>query len=34
LSDVITTNLVSLGHQRLAEGINLAQLRDDVPLNC
>jgi phosphate:Na+ symporter len=29
LSDVVTTNLVSLGHQRLAEGIDLAQLRDD-----
>ena len=29
LSDVVTTNLVSLGHQRLAEGIDLAQLKDD-----
>lgn len=29
LSDVVTTNLVSLGHQRLAEGIDLGQLKDD-----
>jgi phosphate:Na+ symporter len=29
LSDVVTTNLVSLGHQRLAEGIDLAQLKDE-----
>jgi phosphate:Na+ symporter len=29
LSDVVTTNLVSLGHQRLAEGIDLARLKDD-----
>jgi phosphate:Na+ symporter len=29
LSDVVTTNLVSLGQQRLAEGIDLAGLKDD-----
>lgn len=29
LSDVVTTNLASLGHQRLAEGIDLARLKDD-----
>jgi phosphate:Na+ symporter len=29
LSDVVTTNLTSLGHRRLAEGIDLAQLKDD-----
>jgi phosphate:Na+ symporter len=29
LSDVVTTNLVSLGHQRLAEGIDLAQLKGE-----
>jgi phosphate:Na+ symporter len=29
LSDVVTTNLVSLGHQRLAEGIDFGQLKDD-----
>jgi phosphate:Na+ symporter len=28
LSDVVTTNLASLGHQRLAEGIDLACLKD------
>jgi len=29
VGDVVTTNLASLGHQRLAEGIDLAKLRDD-----
>ena len=29
LSDVITTNLASLGRQRLAEGIDFARLRDE-----
>jgi Na+/phosphate symporter len=29
LSDVVTTNLVALGHQRLTEGIDLAQLKDE-----
>src|SRR6202011_330608 len=29
ISDVITTNVVSLGQQRVAEGINLERLRDD-----
>ena len=29
VSDVVTTNLASLGRQRLAEGIDLAKLRDD-----
>jgi phosphate:Na+ symporter len=29
VSDLVTTNLASLGHQRLAEGIDLARLKDD-----
>ena len=29
IGDVVTTNLVSLGPQRVAEGIDLARLRDD-----
>ena len=29
VSDVVTTNLAALGHQRLAAGIDLAKLRDD-----
>ena len=29
LSDVVSTNLVSLGRQRLAEGIDLVCLKDD-----
>ena len=29
LSDVVTTSLTSLGHRRLAEGIDLAQLKDE-----
>ena len=29
LSDVVTTNLTSLGQRRLAEGIDLARLKDD-----
>ncbi|MBV8586784.1 MAG: Na/Pi cotransporter family protein, partial [Verrucomicrobia bacterium] len=29
LSDVVTTNLVALGRQRLTEGIDLAQLKDE-----
>src|SRR5262249_13214247 len=29
LSDVVTTNLTSLGHRRLAEAIDLAQLKDE-----
>ncbi|MBV8970399.1 MAG: hypothetical protein JO331_15255 [Verrucomicrobia bacterium] len=29
MSDVVTTNLVALGRQRLTEGIDLAQLKDE-----